>query len=288
MRMTRVAIPAVLALALSVLPLLGQSYGEGDQVLTIGAAAFQDEVPYPPFSSIHSDGYIYFVEFGAAAFGSAYIDSDAYLCSIPEQSPLDGFEAPLDLPEDAEITQLGLDTPLELPEGAKIAQICLYAYDSASLGVVSIVLQAIKLAPGGQGPAVVDIGGSGVVSIPASAYNSQCTSPFSFTVRSTMDVDGDGVPDAVSYRVRARFDIQPTIGLGGVQIKWRRQVSPQPDVPTFGDVPVSDRGYQYIEALAASGITGGCGGGNYCPDANLTRRQMAVFLAKALGLHWAE
>jgi hypothetical protein len=37
----------------------------------------------------------------------------------------------------------------------------------------------------------------------------------------------------------------------------------------------------------ASGITAGCGGGNYCPDAP-TRRQMAIFLAKALGLHWGD
>jgi hypothetical protein len=38
--------------------------------------------------------------------------------------------------------------------------------------------------------------------------------------------------------------------------------------------------------LAASGVTVGCGGGNYCPDAPLTRRKMAVCLAKALGLQW--
>ena len=30
----------------------------------------------------------------------------------------------------------------------------------------------------------------------------------------------------------------------------------------------------------------GCGSGNYCPDANLTRGQMAVFLSKAMGLHF--
>lgn len=71
-----------------------------------------------------------------------------------------------------------------------------------------------------------------------------------------------------------------------VEVWWKRSVSPAPATPTFGDVPASDIGFQYIEALAASGITGGCGGGNYCPDANLTRRQMAIFLAKALGLHW--
>jgi hypothetical protein len=34
-------------------------------------------------------------------------------------------------------------------------------------------------------------------------------------------------------------------------------------------------------------FTAGCGGGNYCPDAPLTRGQMAAFLSKALGLHFA-
>ncbi len=47
-----------------------------------------------------------------------------------------------------------------------------------------------------------------------------------------------------------------------------------------------DFGFQYVEALVASGITGGCGSGSYCPDNPVTRRQMAIFLAKALGLHW--
>lgn len=73
---------------------------------------------------------------------------------------------------------------------------------------------------------------------------------------------------------------------GYVEIWWRRVVSDPPATPTFGDVPASHAFYQFIEALAKSGITGGCGGGNFCPDAPLTRGQMAVFLSKALGLHW--
>jgi len=74
---------------------------------------------------------------------------------------------------------------------------------------------------------------------------------------------------------------------GWVEVHWHRTVSPAPPTPSFSDVPSSDFGYQYIEALKASGITGGCGNGTtFCPDANLTRRQMAIFLAKALGLHW--
>lgn len=73
---------------------------------------------------------------------------------------------------------------------------------------------------------------------------------------------------------------------GYVEIWWRRVVSDPPATPTFGDVPSSHPFYQFVEALAKSGITGGCGGGNFCADAPLTRGQMAVFLSKALGLHW--
>jgi len=58
----------------------------------------------------------------------------------------------------------------------------------------------------------------------------------------------------------------------------------------FGDVTVNTSFADWIEQLYAEGITGGCLGGSpplYCPDSALTRGQMAVFLSKALGLHWA-
>ena len=45
--------------------------------------------------------------------------------------------------------------------------------------------------------------------------------------------------------------------------------------------PVRRTFAHWIEALAAEGITGGCGGGNYCPQNPVRRDQMAVFLLKA-------
>jgi hypothetical protein len=51
-------------------------------------------------------------------------------------------------------------------------------------------------------------------------------------------------------------------------------------------VPTNFLYFKAIEALAASGITGGCGSGNFCPNQNVTRGEMAAFLARALGLHW--
>ncbi len=75
--------------------------------------------------------------------------------------------------------------------------------------------------------------------------------------------------------------------LHSVRVKWRRQVSAAPATATFADVPTTHAFFRFVEALAASGITGGCGSGNFCPDNPITRGQMAVFLASALGLHAA-
>jgi CSLREA domain-containing protein len=49
----------------------------------------------------------------------------------------------------------------------------------------------------------------------------------------------------------------------------------------FGDVPISYWSAAWIEKLFADGITGGCGGVNYCPENVVTRAQMAIFLLRA-------
>lgn len=50
----------------------------------------------------------------------------------------------------------------------------------------------------------------------------------------------------------------------------------------FTDVPQGSFAAAWIEQLAQRGITGGCGGGNFCPNNSVTRSQMAVFLLKTL------
>ena len=49
----------------------------------------------------------------------------------------------------------------------------------------------------------------------------------------------------------------------------------------FADVTGANPFCGFIERLAADGITGGCGNGNFCPDDPVTRAQMAVFLVAA-------
>jgi S-layer homology domain len=57
--------------------------------------------------------------------------------------------------------------------------------------------------------------------------------------------------------------------------------TPPPCSGVFGDVPCPSQFADWIEALAADRITGGCGGGDFCPTGPVRRDQMAVFLLKA-------
>ncbi|MFZ5879759.1 MAG: S-layer homology domain-containing protein [Chloroflexota bacterium] len=65
--------------------------------------------------------------------------------------------------------------------------------------------------------------------------------------------------------------------------KYGAEYTPPPATGAiFGDIPAGHWAAAWIEQLAAEGITGGCSGGNYCPDTPITRDQMAVFLLRAI------
>jgi len=106
------------------------------------------------------------------------------------------------------------------------------------------------------------------------------------------DLNGDGTPYLVATGLTLRASPTPSANTDmcffGAAVRWTRTITPAPVAATFSDVPLGSFGFQHVEALAYSGITAGCGGGNFCPNDPLTRVQMAVFLAKALGLHWPE
>ena len=54
--------------------------------------------------------------------------------------------------------------------------------------------------------------------------------------------------------------------------------------PVFADVPATSPFCRWIEELARRGVVTGCGGGNYCPTAAVTREQMGVFISVTFGL----
>ena len=76
------------------------------------------------------------------------------------------------------------------------------------------------------------------------------------------------------------------VGLAGMKVGYQLQVSAGPATATFLDVPTNNPQFKFVEALVSAGITAGCGGGNFCPSQPVTRGQMAVFLASALGLEF--
>jgi subtilisin family serine protease len=51
---------------------------------------------------------------------------------------------------------------------------------------------------------------------------------------------------------------------------------------SFTDVPANHPFFRYIQAMRSDGITTGCTATTYCPDAEVTRAQMAVFIVRAL------
>ncbi len=168
---------------------------------------------------------------------------------------------------------------VHLPTGALITRIELDGIDETAVRELISFVYRLTSPAGGTPPLVLAGVATGVAPMPGAALFPYVLNPGLTPADLTMDNTGH-------YYV---IGLATGAGLGfsNVRVFYRLQASPAPGVATFGDVPTSHPFFQFIEALAASGITAGCGGGNYCPDAPLTRGQMAVFLTKALGLHFA-
>ena len=70
-----------------------------------------------------------------------------------------------------------------------------------------------------------------------------------------------------------------------LKMEHGKRFLPAPCGGLFSDVSCPDAfAADWIETLAAEGVTAGCGGTDYCPDATSTRGQMAAFLTRTFGL----
>ena len=84
--------------------------------------------------------------------------------------------------------------------------------------------------------------------------------------------------------VPCRDDACPT-RLWLLRAKHGPAYAPPPATGTvFADVPIDAFAAAWIEALAAEGITTGCGGGNFCPSESTTRGQAAALLVRTFEL----
>jgi len=181
----------------------------------------------------------------------------------------------------------GFVAGVELPAGASVVNVCASTYDADPDFLIEVRWTAYEMKDNGGG-ATVQLG-SGFTGIAATpGFGSTCVNLSSPTlIRKYGDLDGDGKSGPIWYSLSIIPETNgPSTRWGAATITWLRTVSPAPATATFGDVPKNFIYFRAIEALAASGITGGCGSGNFCPNQNVTRGEMAAFLARALGLHW--
>jgi hypothetical protein len=174
---------------------------------------------------------------------------------------------------------------IHLPSGASLERVDLMAFDNTGVDGQNVTLDLRRENWNNGNPNTANI----------------------LTLRTDILDDGGGyelvqgsptdIPDRKTIRnSEGYYHAMVTLGNGnqanllrlfGIRLVYQLQIAEaDPDNPTFGDVDANDWYYDAVEALAASGITEGCGGGDFCPDLPVTRGQMAQFLARALGLYW--
>jgi hypothetical protein len=161
---------------------------------------------------------------------------------------------------------------LNIPNGALITSLALTGCDDDANSSLEAHLVTCTLS-----------GGCGVVESVLSPSGQPGCDTYTVTLATPEPVDNAAMTYSTFVRLPATGS---TLRFRRVAVTYRLRVSPAPATATFSDVPVGHSLHRFVEALAASGVTGGCGGGAFCPNSPVTRGQMAVFLATALGLHW--
>lgn len=164
---------------------------------------------------------------------------------------------------------------LRLPAGAILSSVELDACDSDAAAQVQVaVFRSVKA--GGALTNLTGFGGTGIMATPGcSVFSLNLTTPETINnLNNNYFIDVlSGATSATSFKA--------------VRVTYRLQVSPAPAVASFpNDVPTTNPFFRFVEAMAASGLTGGCGPGSFCPDSPVTRGQLSVFLSVALGLHF--
>lgn len=172
----------------------------------------------------------------------------------------------------------------DVPHGASVRFRRIWYYDDDPNQDLTVSVERVCLPFSGEGDAEVTV---------LRTDTSSGTPGFGrFGPGTSIEEDADTL--SCVYTLRARLSDNNFCDLTSANslriykasLSWRRQVSEAPAIATFDDVPTNHPFFQHIEALAGADISTGCGADNFCPDAPVTRGQMALFLAKALGLDW--
>jgi hypothetical protein len=143
-----------------------------------------------------------------------------------------------------------------------------------------------------EGPAGSNLGGPGVDFIETDVFQVQGQLPTRYQDVSTMNFAFQQIEAISDAGITGGCAANPSKYCPGGQIT-RGQMAvfietslgnpPSACTGRFADVPATHPFCGFIERLAADGITGGCTATNFCPEAPVTRAQMAVFVETALG-----
>ena len=177
---------------------------------------------------------------------------------------------------------------LDLPPGTEVYQVCLFVFDGSSTEDIQVFWSILRLGDDTDGAGITNVATETTDTVATPGYTTLCLGTGgNVPVNDNADVDGDGDAEVNKHFVSLIAPSSAAMRWGGLAVQWRRAISPAPATATFpNDVPTTHPYFRFVEALAAAGITAGCATGSYCPDATLTRGQMAVFLSAALGLYW--
>jgi len=179
---------------------------------------------------------------------------------------------------------LNFVAPVRLPPGAHVDSIAIDYFDDSTSGEVQA---SLLVCDAGGVSCAMALGNPGCDDANVTICSGNAQAPGFSSHAEDLSDDGITIDSGLRYVLYAgNTTTDGSTAISQIRIAYVLQVSPPPATASFNDVPTSDPAFQFVEAVYASGITAGCGGGNYCPDQPITRRQMAVFLAKALGLQW--
>jgi hypothetical protein len=195
------------------------------------------------------------------------------------------YHSDLELYDDGDDSDARWRAAIHLPDGAKIATAKWYVYDECgdtpSSEPIKVQIRKVRPRPAAATTDEEVCSAESATGLGYTLLNCDFVQPANRTFRNnnhyylaTIWFQSYGCWDR-----RHRFS--------GLKIAYNLQVSPAPAGHTFVDVLPGHKFFQFVEALADSGITDGCAPHKFCPDDPLTRGQMAKFLAKALGLYWA-
>ncbi len=129
-------------------------------------------------------------------------------------------------------------------------------------------------------PALDNTGGNATITVTAS--NPDCawsaSGPGGFYTVTASTTVGSGTVTLFAFPNGSGNKLTSTISIAGANVVFTEWSTTQ----VFTDVPPTDPFFDAIDLFSQKGITTGCAPAQFCPDENVSRAQMAVFIVRSV------